>query len=84
MKKSNCYVIHPIRTDADYRAALALVEPYFDNEPELGSDAGTHFEAMLALIEAYEAGHCPMSPPDPMEAILFRMELQGLKPKDHD
>jgi HTH-type transcriptional regulator/antitoxin HigA len=82
MKKSNRYAIQPIRTDADYRAALALVAPYFDNEPEIDSDAGAHFEAMLTLIEAYEAKHYPISPPDPIEAILFRMEQQGLKPKD--
>ena len=82
MKKLNSYAIRPIRTDADYRAALALVAPYFDNEPEIDSDAGAHFEAMLTLIEAYEAKHYPMSPPDPIEAILFRMEQQGLKPKD--
>ena len=81
MKKLN-YAIRPIRTDADYRAALALVAPYFDNEPEVDSDPGAHFEAMLTLIEAYEAKHYPMSPPDPIEAILFRMEQQGLKPKD--
>ena len=82
MKKPDRYPIRPIRTDADYRAALALVAPYFDNEPEIDSDAGAHFEAMLTLIEAYEAKHYPMSPPDPIEAILFRMEQQGLKPKD--
>ena len=82
MKKLDSYAIRPIRTDADYRAALALVAPYFDNEPEIDSDAGAHFEAMLTLIEAYEAKHYPISPPDPIEAILFRMEQQGLKPKD--
>jgi HTH-type transcriptional regulator/antitoxin HigA len=82
MKKPDNFAIHPIRTDADYRAALALVEPYFDHEPEIDSDAGAHFEAMVTLIEAYEAKHYPISPPDPIEAILFRMEQQGLKPKD--
>ena len=82
MKKPDRYAIYPIRTDADYRAALALVAPYFDNEPEIDSDAGAHFEAMLALIDAYEAKHYPMSPPDPIDAILFRTEQQGLKPKD--
>ena len=82
MKKLDRYPIRPIRTDADYRAALALVAPYFDKEPEIDSDAGAHFEAMLALIEAYEARHYPMSPPDPIDAILFRMEQQELKPKD--
>ena len=59
MKKPDRYVIRPIRTDADYRAALALVAPYFDNEPEIDSDAGAHFEAMVTLIEAYEAKHYP-------------------------
>lgn len=82
MKKPDRYHIRPIRTDADYRAALALVAPYFDKEPEIDSDAGAHFDAMLTLIEAYQARHYSMSPPDPIEAILFRMEQQGLKPKD--
>ena len=82
MNKPDSYPVRPIRTDADYRAAPALVAPYFDDEPEIDSDAGAHFEAMLTLIEAYEAKHYPMSPPDPIEAILFRMEQQGLKPKD--
>jgi HTH-type transcriptional regulator/antitoxin HigA len=71
MKKSNCYAIQPIRTDADYRAALALVEPYFDNEPALDSEAGAHFEAMLALIEGYEAGNYPIISSNPMEAIFL-------------
>lgn len=80
--KRNVYPIHPIRTEADYQAALQLVAPYFDKEPEPDSDAGAHFEAMLTLIEAYEAKHYPIDPPDPVEAIKFRMEQQGLKPKD--
>ena len=80
--KKNAYPIHPIRTDVDYQAALKLVAPYFDNEPEVDSDAGAHFEAMLTLIEAYEAKHYPIDPPDPVDAIKFRMEQQGLKPKD--
>jgi len=80
--KNNAYPMKPIRTEADYQAALQLVAPYFDNEPELDSDAGAHFEAMLTLIEAYEAKHYPIAPPEPLEAIKFRMEQQGLKPKD--
>ena len=80
--KKNVYPIHPIRTEADYQAALQLVAPYFENEPEIDSDAGAHFEAMLTLIEAYEAKHYPIDPPDPVDAIKFRMEQQGLKPKD--
>ena len=80
--KKNAYPIYPIRTEADYLAALQLVAPYFENEPKIDSDAGAHFEAMLTLIEAYEAKHYPIDPPDPVDAIKFRMEQQGLKPKD--
>lgn len=80
--KKNSYQIHPIRTEADYQAALQLVAPYFDSEPEPDSDAGAHFEAMVTLIVAYEAKHYPIDPPDPVAAIKFRMEQQGLKPKD--
>ncbi|MDP1886860.1 MAG: hypothetical protein Q8L17_10405 [Polaromonas sp.] len=62
-------LIHPIRTEADYQVALQLVAPYFENEPEIDSDAGAHFEAMLTLIEAYEARHYPIAPPGPLDAI---------------
>ena len=80
--KKNAYPIQPIRTEADYQSALKLVAPYFDAEPELDSDAGAHFEALLTLIEAYEAKHYPIAPPDPVQAIKFRMEQQGLTPAD--
>lgn len=72
--------IHPIRTESDYRAALKTVEPYFDTEPDPASEAGEHFEILLALIQAYEARHHQIDPPDPIEAIKFRMEQQGLTP----
>jgi HTH-type transcriptional regulator/antitoxin HigA len=62
-------LIQPIRTEVDYQAALQLVAPYFENEPEIDSDAGAHFEAMLTLIEAYEAKHYPIASPNPMNAV---------------
>ncbi len=74
--------IRPIRTEADYRAALLLVAPCFDDEPDPDSEAGAHFEAMLTLIEAYEAKHYPIDPPDAVVAIKFRMEQQGLTARD--
>ena len=74
--------IPPIRTESDYLAALKTVEPYFDSEPDPASEAGEHFEILLALTQAYEARHHPVDPPDPIEAIKFRMEQQGLTPKD--
>ena len=80
--KKYAYQIRAIRTKADYQAALQQVAPYFDAEPEIDSEAEAHFEAMITLIEAYEAKHYPITPPDPIEAVKFRMEQQGLKPKD--
>jgi HTH-type transcriptional regulator/antitoxin HigA len=74
--------IHPIRTEADYRAALELVSQGFDNEPEPGTPEGDRFEILLTLIAAYEAAHFPVDLPDPLEAIRFRMEQGGLAPKD--
>lgn len=61
-------LIRPILTEADYQAALQLVAPYFESEPEVDSDAGAHFEAMLTLIEAYENKHCPIAPTEPFES----------------
>jgi HTH-type transcriptional regulator / antitoxin HigA len=74
--------IHPIRTESDYLAALKTVEPYFDTEPDPASDAGEHFDILLALIQAYEARHHPVDPPDPIEAIKFRMDQQELTRKE--
>jgi HTH-type transcriptional regulator/antitoxin HigA len=76
--------LNPIRTDADYRAALEQAERFFDaeNEPDLDSAEGAYFEALITLIEAYESKHYPVDPPDPVDAIKFRMEQSGLTVKD--
>jgi HTH-type transcriptional regulator / antitoxin HigA len=74
--------IHPLHTADDYQAALKLVSAYFDDEPAAGSEASDHFEILITLIEAYEAKHYPMALPDPIEAIKFRMEQQGLSVAD--
>jgi HTH-type transcriptional regulator/antitoxin HigA len=78
------FILHPIRTEADYEAALKLAQAYFDaaEEHDPDSDEGAHFEALITLIEAHERKHYPNSPPTPIEAIKFRMEQQGLTPKD--
>lgn len=78
----NSLALFPIRDESDYEAALALAEPYFDDEPNPNSDAGAHFEALLTLIEAWESKHQPVPPPTPIEAIKFRMEQGGLSPRD--
>lgn len=74
--------IKPIHNEADYKAALSAVSPYFENEPKPGSAEGDFFEVMLALIGAYEAKAFPIDLPDPIEAINFRMEQLGIAPKD--
>ncbi|HEV3018164.1 MAG TPA: transcriptional regulator [Burkholderiaceae bacterium] len=74
--------IRPIRTKVDYRAALAEVSPMFDKEPEPGTPQGDRFDVLVTLIEAYEREHFPIQAPDPIEAIKFRMEQQGLTPRD--
>ena len=74
--------IHPIRSAEDYKAALALVAPYFDNEPEAGTEDADRFEILIALIQAWESKHFPVGPPDPIEAIKFRMAQSGLAIKD--
>jgi HTH-type transcriptional regulator/antitoxin HigA len=81
MKKSTLF---PIRHEADYQQALKLAEAYFDadQEPDPDSLEGAHFEALITLIEGYERKHYPIDPPDPVEAIKFRMEQGGLTVKD--
>lgn len=74
--------IHPIRTKADHKRALRELSAYFNDEPEPGSEDGDRFEILLTLVEAYESKHFPIAPPDPIEAIRFRMEQGGLTVKD--
>ena len=74
--------IRPIRTRADYKAALAEVSPLFDREPQPGTPEGDRFDVLVTLIEAYEREHFPIEAPDPVEAIKFQMEQKGLGPKD--
>ncbi|CRQ23018.1 MULTISPECIES: helix-turn-helix domain-containing protein [Stenotrophomonas] len=74
--------IHPIRTESDYENALRMISAYVDNEPEPGSEDGDRFEILVTLVEAYEAKHYPIEPPDPIDAIRFRMEQGGLTVKD--
>jgi HTH-type transcriptional regulator/antitoxin HigA len=72
--------IKPIRTKADYRATLKEVESLMHAEP--GTADGERLDVLVTLLEAYERKHFPMQLPDPVEAIKFRMEQQGLGPKD--
>lgn len=72
--------IKPIRSDADHTAALAEAERLWGAKS--GTSKGDRLEVLATLIEAYEERQFPMDPPDPIEAIKFRMEQQGLTRKD--
>ncbi len=72
--------VRPIRSKKDYEAALKEVERLWG--AKLGTPEGDRLDVLATLIDAYEATHHPMDPPDPVEAIKFRMEQQGLTRKD--
>jgi HTH-type transcriptional regulator/antitoxin HigA len=72
--------LKPIRTKADYKNALAEVERLWGSKS--GTPKGDRLDVLATLIDAYETEHYPMEPPDPVEAIKFRMEQQGLSRKD--
>ncbi|EGR0524480.1 helix-turn-helix domain-containing protein [Vibrio cholerae] len=72
--------IRPIKTDADYRAALNNIENLMMAEPD--TVEGEKLDILVTLVEAYEAKHFPMDLPDPVEAIKFEMERKGLTVKD--
>jgi HTH-type transcriptional regulator/antitoxin HigA len=74
--------IKPIRSHDDYQEALKEISNLIDADPELGTTDGDRLDVLSILVQAYEQRHFPMDLPDPVEAIRFRMDQQGLKPKD--
>ena len=72
--------IKPIKTDADYHAALKEVESLM--MAELNTSEGEKLDILVTLIEAYERKQFPLDLPDPVEAIKFEMEQKGLTVKD--
>src|SRR5437899_2966445 len=74
--------VRPIRTEADYDAALKEIEQYFANEPELGSPEADRFDILAALIGAYEQQHWPIQAPDAVSAIREVMALRNYSQSD--
>lgn len=72
--------LKPIRTEADYEAALSEVERLWGAKS--GTSEGDRLDVLATLIDVYETKHYPMDPADPIEAIRFRMEQQGLTRKE--
>lgn len=72
--------IRPIKTEADYQAALQEIERLFDAAPD--TPEGDRLEVLTTLVEAYEDKHYNIPLPDPIEAILYYMESRGLSRRD--
>ncbi len=72
--------IKPIRNDDDLQNAFHQLEEVF--QAQKGTPEADEMEILVTLIEAYENKHYPISPPDPIEAIKFRMEQQDLTARD--
>ena len=68
--------IRPIRTDDDHARALRRMEELWGAAED--SPEAEELEVLVTLVDAYEARHHAIDPPDPVEAILFRMHQQGL------
>ena len=69
-----------IKTEQEYQEALERV--YILMDAAAGSVQEEELELLVLLVEKYEEEHYPIDPPDPVEAIKFRMEQEGIEPKD--
>jgi len=72
--------IKPIKTERDYQKALKEITKLWDAKPN--TTKGDRLEVLVTLVEAFEQKHYKVEPPDPVEAIKFRMEQLGLKSSD--
>ena len=68
-------VIRPLRSGADYDAALDEIERYFDNEPKRGTPEADCFDLLALVIEDYERKHWPIDPPNTIDAIRHPKSL---------
>ena len=72
--------IRPIKTEKDYNFALERVNTLFDAKPN--TNEGDELDILVTLIEKYEQINYPIPEPDPIEAIKFMMEQNGLTDAD--
>ena len=79
MKKAGMQ-IRPIRSERDHDRAIARISELMSTRP--GTPEGDELDVLATLVDAYEAKHQAIDAPDPITAIQFRMEQQGLTRKD--
>lgn len=72
--------IRPIKSEQDYNTAISRIEDLWGSKKD--SPEGDELDLLVTLVESYEMKHYPISPPDPIDAIKFRMEQMGMTPAD--
>lgn len=72
--------IKPIKTEADYINSLKRIEELWGAKKD--SQEGDELDLLCTLVESYEMHHYPIAPPDPVDAIKFRMEQSGMTKSD--
>jgi HTH-type transcriptional regulator/antitoxin HigA len=73
-------IIEPIRTEADYEAAMARIDELWGSEP--GSPEGDELDVLIALTGAYEKKHYHIDPPDPLALLEYKLDQLGLTEKE--
>jgi HTH-type transcriptional regulator / antitoxin HigA len=72
--------IRPIKTEQDYSKAIKRIEELWGAKKD--TSEGDELDLLCTLVESYEITHFPIAPPDPIDAILFRMEQMGMTKTD--
>jgi HTH-type transcriptional regulator / antitoxin HigA len=72
--------IKPIKTEKDYQQAIQRIEQLWDAQKD--TPEGDELELLVTLAEAWEMKHYPVAPPDPVDAITFRMEQMEMSKTD--
>lgn len=72
--------IRPIKTEQDYNAAMIRIEELWGAKKD--TPKGDELDLLVTLVESYETKHYPIAPPDPIDAIKFRMEQMGMTKAD--
>ena len=68
--------IRPIKTEQDYNESISRIEELWGAKKD--TPEGDELDLLVTLVEAYEMKNYPIAPPDPIEAIKFRMEQMGM------
>jgi HTH-type transcriptional regulator/antitoxin HigA len=72
--------IKPIKTEQDYNMSIKRIEELWGAKRD--TPEGDELDLLCTLVESYEMKHYPIAPPDPIDAIKFRMEQMGMTNAD--